>query len=228
VLTEFRGHAPADRDRLVKALGDKVEVQESAVGVQPGGQLQHREEAVRRRARAPGALARHRPLEGRRGAARIALVRDVGGLLRPGYDMATPNEELVKLPGFGKDIAAARAEARKLLQEAGVPNLRFKLTNRNVNMPYTPVGVFLIDQWRQIGLTVEHEQLETRLYTAALRGGNYDAGLDFNCDFMDEPNLQLIKYISADKSSINYGRYNDRKLDELYAKQSAATDPAEA
>jgi peptide/nickel transport system substrate-binding protein len=227
VLTEFRGHAPADRDRLVKALGDKVEVQESPwvcnLVVSFNTERKPFNDARVRRALS---LAIDR-WKGAEALSRIALVRDVGGLLRPGYDMATPNEELVKLPGFGKDIAAARAEARKLLQEAGVPNLRFKLTNRNVNMPYTPVGVYLINEWRQIGLTVEHEQLETRLYTAALRGGNYDAGLDFNCDFMDEPNLQLIKYISADKSSINYGRYNDRKLDELYAKQSAATDPAE-
>jgi peptide/nickel transport system substrate-binding protein len=41
---------------------------------------------------------------------------------------------------------------------------------------------------------------------------------------MDEPNLQLIKYISADKSSINFGRYTDRKLDELYEKQARATN----
>jgi len=227
VLTEFRGHAPADRDRLVKALGDKVEVLESpwvcSLVVSFNTEKKPFDDARVRRALS---LAIDR-WKGAEALSRIALVRHVGGLLRPGYDLATPNAELEKLPGFGKDITKARAEARKLLQEAGVPNLRFKLTNRNVNMPYTPVGVYLINEWRQIGLTVEHEQLETRLYTNALRSGNFDAGLDFNCDFMDEPNLQLIKYISADKSSINYGRYNDRKLDELYAKQSASTDPAE-
>jgi peptide/nickel transport system substrate-binding protein len=48
--------------------------------------------------------------------------------------------------------------------------------------------------------------------------------MDFNCDAVDDPNLQLIKYISADKSSINYGRYNDRKLDELYEKQKSELD----
>ena len=74
-----------------------------------------------------------------------------------------------------------------------MPNLTFALTNRNVAMPYTPVGVFLIDQWRQIGVNVKHEQLETRLYLAAQQRDNptFDAALDFNCDFMDEPNLQL-------------------------------------
>jgi peptide/nickel transport system substrate-binding protein len=91
-------------------------------------------------------------------------------------------------------------------------------------MPYTPVGVFLIDQWRQIGVTAEHEQPETRAYMANLRGGNYEVGMDFNCDAVDDPNLQLAKYISADKSAINYGRYNDRKLDDLYERQKRELD----
>ncbi len=45
------------------------------------------------------------------------------------------------------------------------------------------------------------------------------AGLDYACDFMDEPSIQLIKYISADKSPINYAGYKDEKLDELYEQQ---------
>ena len=41
----------------------------------------------------------------------------------------------MKLPGFSKDIKASRAEAKKLLAEAGVPNLKFTLWNRNLAMP---------------------------------------------------------------------------------------------
>ena len=224
VLTEFRGHSPADRDKLVNALGDKVEVLESpwvcSLVVSFNNEKKPFDDVKVRKALS---LALDR-WKGAEALSKIALVRHVGGLLRPGYDLAASGSELPAFPGFAKDIAKSREEARKLLQEAGQGGLKFKLTNRNVNMPYTPVGVWLINEWRQIGLNVEHEQLETRLYTNALRSGNYDAALDFNCDFMDEPNLQLIKYISADKSSINYGRYQDRKLDELYEKQSAASD----
>lgn len=224
VLTEFRGHSPADRDKLVKALGDKVEVLESSwvCSLIAGFNLEKKPfDDVRVRKALSLALDRWKGAEA---LSRIALVRHVGGLLRPGYEFAATDAELLATPGFGKDVGKARDEARALLREAGVSSLKFKLTNRNVNMPYTPVGVWLINEWRQIGVTVEHEQLETRLYTNALISGNYEVALDFNCDFMDEPNLQLIKYISADKSSINYGRYNDRKLDELYDKQSSATD----
>ena len=224
VLAEFRGQSPAERDQLTSALGNKVTVSESSwiCNLVVGFNVEKKpfDDARVRRALSI-AIDRWR---GSEALSRIALVRGVGGVLRPGYELAPKDDELTKMPGFSRDIAASRAAAKKLLVEAGHPNLRFKLTNRNVPMPYTPVGVFLIDQWRQIGLTVEHEQLETRLYQAALSGGNYEAGLDFNCDFMDEPNLQLIKYLSADKSSINYGRYTDRTLDELYEKQKRATD----
>ena len=227
ILAEFRGQAPADRDKLVQALGKKIEVHESpwvcSLVVTFNTEKKPFNDARVRRALS---MAVDR-WGGAQALSKIALVRHVGGVLRPGYDLAASESELTSYPGFGKDVKKARAEAQKLLKEAGVSNLKFKLTNRNVPMPYTPVGVFLIDQWRQIGLNVEHEQLETKLYTAALRSGNYEAGLDFNCDFMDEPNLQLLKYISADKSTINYGRYQDRTLDELFEKQIRAPSTAE-
>ena len=82
-------------------------------------------------------------------------------------------------------------------------------------MPYTPVGVFLIDQWRQIGVTAEHEQPETRAYIANLRSGNYEVGLDFNCDFIDDRTCSLQVHLRR-RSPINYGRYNDETLDKLY------------
>ena len=41
---------------------------------------------------------------------------------------------------------------------------------------------------------------------------------------MDEPDLQLIKFISAEKSPINYSRYRDPTLDDLYERQSRETN----
>jgi len=40
----------------------------------------------------------------------------------PETPFATPPAELEKLAGYGRDIAKARAEARRLLREAGVPD----------------------------------------------------------------------------------------------------------
>jgi peptide/nickel transport system substrate-binding protein len=226
VMAEFRGHSPADRDRLVKALGERAVVQETpwvcSLVVTFNTSKKPFDDARVRRALS---LAVDR-WGGAQALSKIALVRHVGGLLRPGYELAVAEKELVTYPGFSKDINASRGEARKLLQAAGVSNLTFTLTNRNVAMPYTPVGVFLIDQWRQIGVNVKHEQLETRLYLAAQQRDKptFDAALDFNCDFMDEPNLQLQKYLSHDRSPINYAQHTDRVLDGLFDKQSGELD----
>ena len=226
VLAEFRGHSPADRDRLVKALGEKAVVQESpwvCSLVVTFNTKKKPFDDVRVRQALSLAIDHW---AGSEALSKVALVRHVGGILRPGYDLAVSEKELLTYPGFSKDINASRAEARKLLAAAGVPNLTFTLTNRNVAMPYTPVGVFLIDQWRQVGVTVKHEQLETRLYLAAQQRDKptFDAALDFNCDFMDEPNLQLQKYLSHDRAAINYAQQTDRVLDKLFDQQSGELD----
>ena len=226
IMAEFRGQSPADRDRLVKTLGDKAVVQETPWVCSLVVTFNTRKKPFDdQRVRKALTLAVDR-WAGAQALQKVALVRHVGGILRPGYELAMTEAELLKMPGFAKDINASRNEAKKLLADAGQPNLTFTLTNRNIAMPYTPVGVFLIDQWRQIGLTVKHEQLETKLYLAAQQKDNatFDAALDFNCDYMDEPNLQLQKYLSHDKSAINYAGQTDRVLDELYDKQSGELD----
>src|SRR5207247_2741080 len=135
-----------------------------------------------------------------------------GGLRRPAAASATPQADLEKLAGYGHDSTAARAEAKKLLAGAGVPEgFEFNLLNRNVEMPYRYVAVFLIDQWRQIGLKVNHVVKETGPYLADERAGNFDAAVDFNCDFYDDPDLQLVTFLSVDLpnqpvTEINYTR----------------------
>src|SRR6187549_2850611 len=114
VLAEFRGHSPADRDRLVKALGPKAHVQEtpwvcSLVVTFNTKKKPFDDPRVRR--------ALSLSIDRWGGAAalqKVALVRHVGGILRPGYDLAVSEKELVTYPGFAKDINASRAQARKL------------------------------------------------------------------------------------------------------------------
>ena len=60
-----------------------------------------------------------------------------------------------------------------------------------------------------------------------IRGGNFDVAADFHCSYIVEPDLVLFKFQSADVSHVNYSRYTDRALDELYQRQSRATDREE-
>ena len=101
-----------------------------------------------------------------------------------GFDMSLPESELVKLPGYAKDINKSREAAKKLLEQAGVKDLKFKLLNRNVAEPYTPAAIYSVDQWRRIGVTAEHEQLETKLYQDRVAAGDFDVAIEFQADFM--------------------------------------------
>ncbi len=227
-LIEFRGFNPASRDDLVRALGDKLTVQESPWVCNMTVAINNEKrpfDDVRVRKALTLAIDRW---EGSKALSRISIMKPVGGVLRPGSALATPEGELTRLAGFGKNIEAARAEARRLLREAGVPEgFAFTLKNRNIKEPYEAVGVFVIDQWRKIGLNVTHLPQEGGPYFADFRAGNYETGIDFACDFMDDPDLQLYKFVSREKSPINYSRYTDPVLNDLYEKQSRATDAQE-
>ena len=227
VLSEFRSISPAERDRLVQAMSDKIRIEESSwtLNLLVAFNIEKKPfDDVRVRQALSMALDRW---GGSQGLARVSTLRHVGGVVRPGSPFATPEAELVKLPGFSKDIAASRAQAKQLLAEAGVPNLKFTLTNRTIAQPYTPAGIFLVDQWRQIGVEVENKQFETSPYLAALNAGNYEVAVDFSNLFMDEPSLGLAKYVSFDKAPENRSRAIDRELDTLFDKQNRAASDAE-
>jgi peptide/nickel transport system substrate-binding protein len=225
VLGEFRGISPAERDRLVGAMGDKIRIQESswtlALLVVFNTEKKPFDDVRVRRA----LLMAIDRWGGSQGLSRISTLRAVGGVIRPGSPMATPEAELVKLPGFSKDIKASREEARRLLKEAGVPNLKLQLWNRNLAMPYTPAGIFLVDQWRQIGVEVEHVQSDTGKYLATMNAGNHDVAIDFTNLFMDDSSLGLAKFLSFKRAPENRSRANDEVLDKLYDDHLRERDP---
>ena len=226
VQAEFRGLAPADRERVVRALGTRAAVHESpwlcALVVTFNTTKKPFNSARVRRALS---LAIDR-WGGTYPLSRISMMRQVGGLLRPGSALAMTEQELTTQPGFARDIEASRTQARQLLMDAGIADLSFVLANRMSQSLYGPVGDFLVDQWRQIGVSVRHERHEPRAFLEALQRDNppFDAALDFTCDYADEPNLQLARYLSHDRTTTNYGRHTDRTLDSLYERQTGELD----
>ena len=158
---------------------------------------------------------------------KISVLKFVGGVMRPGYSMSLPEADLIKLPGFAKDINKSREDAKKLLEAAGAKDLKFKLLNRNIAEPYTPGGIYSIDQWRRVGVTVEHEQLETKLYQDRVAKGDFDVAVEFQADFMDDPTAQFSKYLTKMLSPSGYSGHTDTKIDDLYQKQRRSADPDE-
>jgi peptide/nickel transport system substrate-binding protein len=223
IMADFRSLAPSDRDRLVQALGDKITVQESPwldslVVVFNSKKKPFDDPRVRRALSI--AIDRWKAAEILQ---RSTILRFPGGFLRPGYALAARDEDIVKLPGFSHDIEPSRAEARRLLREAGVPNLKVTLLNRTIANPFLGAGVYIIDQWRQIGVETEQQQVNDTIWNATVNDGTFEAALDIQGDAIDEPDFQLPRYLSADISS-NRGRYIDRDLDALFDRQHDAAD----
>jgi peptide/nickel transport system substrate-binding protein len=224
-MIDFRGMTPTERDTLVRVLGNKAAVQESSWNLNPAIAINHaRKPFDDKRVRRALTLAIDR-YQGSQALSRIAILKEVAGVQAPGTLYATPPEELARLAGYWPDINKSRAEARRLLREAGVPEgFSFVLLNRALPMPYEPIAVWLIDQWREIGLNVRQTVENNAQYWAYLRAGNYEVALDARGAFMVEPTLDLAPFQSQELSAQNNYRYTDKVLDELYMKLSRATD----
>jgi peptide/nickel transport system substrate-binding protein len=224
-MIQFRGFTPMERDQLVGALGNKITVQESPWNCSIQVALnQQKKPFDDKRVRRALTLAIDR-WGGSAALSRIAVVKDVAGIQVPGTPWATPPQELEKLAGYGRDVNAARAEARRLLKEAGQENLSFTLTNRAVPMPYEPVGVWLIDQWRQIGVNVKQVNLESAAWLQAQKDGIHEASTNAPCNSIVEPDMDLHWFLTT--SPVNFSRHRDTVMDDLYTRQSRTTDPEE-
>jgi len=227
-MIQFRGFSPPERDTLVQALGSGVTVQESPWECSNPLAINHeRQPFDDKRVRRALSLALDR-YQGAATLSRFTILHDVAGVMGVGTAFATPPAELERLAGYSRDIAASRTEARRLLREAGVPEgFAFTFKNRGIPNPYDALGIWLVDQWRQIGLSVRIETLELgRLYSDVFNG-NFEVAADFHCSYIVEPDFALFKFQSNDVSPINYSRYVDRTLDELYRKQSRTADREE-
>jgi peptide/nickel transport system substrate-binding protein len=225
---EFRGFPPSSRDDLVKALGDKITVQESnwnCVLIVTPNQKRKPFDDVRVRRALTLAIDRW---GGSKYLSKIAIVKAVGGVAFPGHALAATDDELKQLAGYWPDINKSRAEAKRLLKEAGQENLKFTLYNRAVDQPYKFVGTWLIDQWKQIGLTVDQKAEPTGPFYANLRRKkDFDVALNFNCQSVVNPLLDVAAFISDDKTANQYGGYQDRELDKMFEAMNRSGDEKE-
>jgi peptide/nickel transport system substrate-binding protein len=226
-MIEFRGFTPQQRDQLSRALPNDLAIQEAPwVCVNYIAFNTKKKPFDDERVRRALTLAIDR-WSGGDALSKQTIVKDIGGLMRPKGPFAMSDSDLEKIPGFYKDNKKAVDEAKKLLSDAGVTNLTFEFLNRNVTTPYEPVAVFAINEWKKIGVTATHKVKETAAYLSDLRAGSYDVGLDFNCDYFDEPDLQLAKFYSASGlgKGLNLAGFDDKQLDQMIDAQSRETDP---
>ena len=222
---EFRGLPPSARDELKKELGDKIAVQESdwnCGSVVTINEQKKPFDDVRVRRALTLAIDRW---GGAPALSKIADVRTVGSIVFPASPLAPTKEELEKIAGFWPDIEKSRAEAKRLLKEAGAEGLSFELLNRAVDQPYKYVGIWLVDQWSKIGLHVNQRVLPTGPWFQAERTGDFTVDLQANCHSVVNPLIDVQPYLPSSVSAQNYGNYEDPKLMTLYDAALHETDP---
>ncbi|MGH7052198.1 MAG: ABC transporter substrate-binding protein, partial [Stellaceae bacterium] len=179
--TEFRGYPPSAINQLKSELDGKIKVQTSDWNCTLGAWINSKKKPfddVRVRQALSLAIDRW---GSQKGLSQISLYKTVGSLIFPGSPLAPSKAQLEQIIGFWPDIHKSRAEARKLLKEAGVSGLSFVLNNRNVDQPYKYLGEWLVDQWAKVGLHVTQRVLPTGPWFAALRSGNFQVSTGGSC-----------------------------------------------
>jgi peptide/nickel transport system substrate-binding protein len=221
---EFRGFPPATRDELRAALGSELTVQESDWNcgnlITPNHQRKPFDDVRVRRALTLAIDRWH----GAPGLSRISVMKTVGGVAFPGSPLAATRAELEQLAGYWPDIEKSRAEARRLLKEAGAEGLTFELLNRNVDQPYKFNALWVIDEWSKIGVKVTQRVVPTGPFGEALRNGEFETVLDGDCQNIVNPLLDGTKYLPHSVSPSNYGYYEDPSEVELYDRMLRETD----
>lgn len=227
IMAEFRGVTPPQAAELQQALGNRITLSESPwlsnLLVVFNTKRPPFDDARVRRALSL-AIDRWGAAE-KLGS--TTFLKYVGGLMRPGSSWATPESELEQLPGFSHDIAASRAEAKRLLAEAGVHDLKVTLLVRAIPMPHYIGADLLAESWKAIGVDTVIDKRPIFEWQKIVDSGNFDVAQDFAGDFYDDPTIQLTKYVSTDLSPVNFSRSTDRLLDALFIGQALTTDPQE-
>jgi len=224
---EFRGRTPQERDQLIAVMKDKFAVQEGpwVTAILLGFNVEHKPfDDVRVRRALTLAIDRW---GGSTSLGKVSLIKGVSGTFRPGAPWSLSTSELEQMPGFSRDIEKSRAEAKRLLQEAGHANLKLRLVNRNIDQPFIPAGIFVVDQWKRIGVEAQHAPLETKLWIAARENGDFDAAVQTISDFADDPSSQFNLLLSKYMSGVAYSRHTDTKIDDMFTRQSQIVDSVE-
>ena len=228
MLAEFRGHSPAERDKLRRRSATRSWCRRAPGSASLVVTLQHGEEAVRRRARAPRALAGDRPLAAApRRCRRSRSCAQVGGVLRPATTWPPAKRSCADIPASARTSTqvarrgeeAARGSRRPEPQvQAHEPQCADAL-HAGRRVPDRPVAAD-----RREGRA--RAARDASLSDGAAADGNLRRRRSTStATSWTSPTCSCIKYISADKSPINYGRYQTASSTSCTTSRSASSTP---
>src|SRR5438132_1390507 len=152
---------------------------------------------------------------------------DIGASLLPPPEgvWGMPPDMLKTISGYGPDIQANRAQARKLMEKLGYgPNKRLplKVSTRNIAV-YRDPAVILIDQLKDIYIDGELEVVETSNWHSKVTRKDYAVGLNLTGNSVDDPDQNFYENYACG-SERNYTQYCNKELEKLFDRQSMETD----
>jgi peptide/nickel transport system substrate-binding protein len=151
----------------------------------------------------------------------------IGGVMQPPPEgvWGLPAYTLKTLTGYDPDVAASRAQARKIMEKLGYgPNKRLAVTVSTRNLaPYRDPAVILIGQLKEIYIDGELEPVDTTQWYPRLMRKDYKVGLNITETAVDDPDPAFYEnYVCG--AQRNYTGYCSAEVDKLVDRQSAEPD----
>lgn len=136
-----------------------------------------------------------------------------------------PEDLLLALPGYGKDVEKNIAEGRAIMQGLGYgPDkpLKIKVSTRDIEI-YRDPAVILIDQLKKVFIEGELEVVDTTIWHRKVTRGDYSVGLNLTGVGVDDPDVNFVENYTCN-SERNYNKYCNPEVDKLIAEQSKESD----
>ncbi|MBI2908270.1 MAG: ABC transporter substrate-binding protein [Chloroflexi bacterium] len=145
----------------------------------------------------------------------------LGTFIPPG-PWGLPEEEILKLPGYRQPKDTDRAEAKKLLAEAGYPD-GFKMTLLvRALRPDQKAGEYMKDQLATVGINAAIQVEETAVFNTHTRSFSFQIASQQNIWRVNDPDELSRKFVT--NAVQNYGGWSSKKFDELFVEQSRTLD----
>jgi peptide/nickel transport system substrate-binding protein len=151
-----------------------------------------------------------------------------GQTIKSGAMLPPPNgvwgmtpDALGKVAGYSPDVAANRAEARKIMESQGYGpdnRLKIKVATRNIAIYRNP-AVILIDHLKEIYIDAELDTVETSQWHAKVARKDYQVGLNLTGIGVDDPDAMFYENYACG-SQRNYTGYCKPEMMALFEKQS--------
>jgi peptide/nickel transport system substrate-binding protein len=151
----------------------------------------------------------------------------IGGAMQspPSGLWGLPPEILQTLPGYGPDIEANRAAARKLMEKHGYgpeKRLSVQVQTRNIAQ-YRDPSVILIDQLKQIYIDGQLDVVETANWFPKIARKDYTIAGNLSGSGVDDPDAYFYEHYACG-SERNYTNYCNPELEKMYDQQSMEPD----